>query len=55
MKNLTSQLLKVGDTFTIEGVGVGKKGQTIVAGRNIATGRKCKTVKLTVYKVCKVK
>lgn len=37
--------LKKGDIFTISGldVGYGKKGQKIVCGRNVATGRKMKS------------
>lgn len=40
---------KIGEKFTIEGFGFGSKGQTVIDGRNVATGRKCKVVKLTTY------
>ena len=43
--------MHIGDTFTIAGCGVGAKGQTVFAGRNIKTKRKCRVVKLTVYRV----
>jgi hypothetical protein len=43
--------LSPGDIFTIDGCGVGKKGQKVVGGRNVATGRKCKTKALTLFKV----
>ncbi len=43
--------MKPGDMFTIEGCGIGAKGQTVVNGYNPKTRRKCKAVTLTVFKV----
>ena len=50
----TSHALPVGATITIDGCGIGFKGQTVVGGRNVATGRKCKVKTLTLYKVTDV-
>jgi hypothetical protein len=46
--------LKRGMLFTIAGFGVGSKGQTVIDGVNPKTGRKCKAVKLKVFKAGKV-
>jgi hypothetical protein len=48
-----SEEIKSGDRFTIEGWGRGAKGQWVIDGRNIATGRKCKAVRMTTYVVQK--
>ena len=50
----TNHALPVGATITIDGCGIGFKGQTVVGGRNVATGRKCKVKTLTLYKVTDV-
>ena len=45
--------MKAGDSFTIEGVCFGSKGQMLLDGKNIRTKRKCKpigTIKFTVPK-----
>lgn len=47
----TNHALPVGATFTIDNCGIGFRGQTVVGGRNVATGRKCKVKTLTLYKV----
>lgn len=41
---MSNQALKSGDVFTIEGIERGSKGQLLVDGVNIKTGRKCKPV-----------
>jgi hypothetical protein len=48
MKNET---MKPGDVFTIAGIERGSKGQMLVDGVNIKTGRKCKSVGLMELKV----
>jgi hypothetical protein len=41
--------LKPGDRFTIAGYGLGRKGERIAAGVNLATGRKMNVHTLTVF------
>lgn len=48
---VVSPSLRKGDIFTIAGTGIGLKGQSIVAGRSVLTGRKCRVVKLSVFTV----
>jgi hypothetical protein len=43
--------LKSGDTVTIAGIERGAKGQLLVDGVNIKTGRKCKSVGLMQLKI----
>lgn len=52
---VTTDALQKGDIFTIAGCGIGSKGQTVINGRNVKTGRKCKPAQLTNFVVKKSK
>jgi hypothetical protein len=45
-------ILPAGARFTIEGCSVGLGGKFLVNGRNIKTGRKCKSIHPVVFRVC---
>lgn len=47
----TSPPLRKGDILTICGTGIGLKGQKIVDGRSVLTGRKCRVVTLMKFTV----
>lgn len=43
----SNPLIPEGMLFTIEGCGIGAKGQAVFGGYNVKTRRKCKAVRLT--------
>ncbi len=43
------QKIKKGNKFTIQGFGIGVKGQFLINGINLKTRRKCKSVKEAVF------
>lgn len=47
----TGDSLPTGALFTIAGVGIGERGQTVIGGRNVDDGKKAESVTLTVFRV----
>lgn len=50
---MENETMKPGDVFTIAGIERGSKGQMLVDGVNIKTGRKCKPVGLMEMRLMK--
>jgi hypothetical protein len=42
---IKTPVFKTGDKFTLAGFCVGAKGQLVIDGRSVKTGRKCKAIK----------